>query len=210
MRLYFDGACLPYNPGGIATYGYVIYDKYDNIIAEDYNIITEYKKTNNNIAEYVALIKGLEKCLELGIKKINVFGDSQLVIYQSQNIYKCKSPNLYNLYNYVQHLKNNFKEITLTWIKRDKNIYADYLSKKAYLDYSQKIIYEKMLKMNNPTIIKINNYKYKVNDHIVDLYPNINCTCKYFQKMNNYVLVKKENIIIKCKHILYLENMLAT
>ncbi|CAL8997888.1 unnamed protein product [Prunus brigantina] len=58
-----------------------------------YSFQLDFDSTNNK-AEYEALIIGLEMALELGVKHLEVFGDSQLVIKQLTNEYKCRYPNM--------------------------------------------------------------------------------------------------------------------
>jgi ribonuclease HI len=48
-------------------------------------------ETTNNIAEYEALLLGLRAAKDMGIDKLAVFGDSELVIHQIKNIYQKKS-----------------------------------------------------------------------------------------------------------------------
>ena len=48
----------------------------------------------NNIVEYEALVLGLQVALHLGVKSINIFGDSQLVVNQVMGIYQCKNEEL--------------------------------------------------------------------------------------------------------------------
>ena len=55
-------------------------------------------KGTNNVAEYKALIGGLEMAKENSITKINVQGDSQLIINQMTGVYKVKAENLIPLY----------------------------------------------------------------------------------------------------------------
>ena len=55
-------------------------------------------KGTNNVAEYKALIDGLEMAKENSITKINIQGDSQLIINQMTGVYKVKAENLIQLY----------------------------------------------------------------------------------------------------------------
>ncbi|KAH9304237.1 hypothetical protein KI387_008641, partial [Taxus chinensis] len=54
----------------------------------------------NNIAEYEALVLGLQVALHLGVKSINIFGDSQLVVNQVMGIYQCKNEELQKYKHY--------------------------------------------------------------------------------------------------------------
>jgi ribonuclease HI len=48
----------------------------------------------NNVAEYEALLLGLEICKDMGVKCLNIKGDSDLVIQQLKNKFACKSERL--------------------------------------------------------------------------------------------------------------------
>src|SRR5712672_1343141 len=56
-------------------------------------------RATNNVAEYRALITGLEKARELGAKKIRIRGDSELVIKQMRGEYRVKSLELKSLFD---------------------------------------------------------------------------------------------------------------
>ena len=79
--LQFDGASKG-NPG-ICGAGYVIFQD-DEILERASKFVSE--KNTNNYAEYSALLFGIERVVELGIKDTHVEGDSQLVINQLNNI----------------------------------------------------------------------------------------------------------------------------
>ena len=64
----------------------------------------------------------------MGIDSLLVEGDSQLVINQMNNVYKCNSPNLTPLYETAKELSSTFKIIQLNHIYRNKNKRADELS----------------------------------------------------------------------------------
>ena len=124
--LQFDGACRG-NPG-LCGAGYVIY-KDDEILERHSKFVS--KKNTNNFAEYSALLFGIERVVELGIKDINVEGDSQLAINQLNGIYSIRSENILELYNKVVENLINFDSFSFRHIKRDKNKVADYLANVA-------------------------------------------------------------------------------
>lgn len=203
--LYFDGACLPVNPGGIATYGFAIVSPEDEIIAAESGI-AEVNSTNN-VAEYTALIKGLEKALELGIERITVKGDSQLAIRQMDGLYRVRSPRIIPLWERAQSLVEKFKRITFKWIPREENGLADELSSKAYVSFAEKKSLEKSHEIKNEEIKPINDHsgsKYQVRGYVVDLEQKT-CTCPYYQKINRYPLLKRSGIVVRCKHVLAVE-----
>ena len=136
---YFDGACEPVNPRGIATYGVVVY-KDDKKVYADYGLAVEPPLTEdstNNVAEYTALIKVLEYLVTNNFleDKIIVRGDSQLVIRQLLGIYAVRSDRIRALYNRAIQLVVKFKNIKFEWIPREYNTEADELSHKAYEEY---------------------------------------------------------------------------
>lgn len=133
---YFDGACEPFNPGGVATWGVVIF-KGDQIDHKDCGIACApyTPQATNNYAEYTALIKALEFCLEKNFLSLVVKGDSQLVIRQINGQYAVRSSNIMPLYKQAEALIKNFASIKFYWVPRGKNFLADEMSKKAYQDY---------------------------------------------------------------------------
>jgi ribonuclease HI len=71
------------------------------------------KVCSNNQVEYEALVLGLEILLQMGIRNVTVFGDSQLVINQVRGQYKCGSVLLAPYLVSVQQLLQEFQECTL-------------------------------------------------------------------------------------------------
>jgi ribonuclease HI len=121
--LHFDGSSKG-NPGP-AGMGAVIYKNNDEIWGGA-KYLGDYK--TNNQAEYSALIYGLKQAIELGIEELLVFGDSQLVINQVNQVFKVKNPGLLELYKEAYQLTKQFKYIELIHVYRDKNTRADELS----------------------------------------------------------------------------------
>lgn len=138
IKVYFDGACEPINPGGIATFGYVIFRDYEKII-EGKGIASEpfSSQASNNVAEYTALIKALEWLISNNYKNDNVHvcGDSQLTIRQMTGKYAVKAERLLPLYARAQELAAQFGSIKFEWIPREKNEEADNLTHQAYTEY---------------------------------------------------------------------------
>lgn len=204
FSIYFDGACLPYNPGGIVCYGYVIKEKGGKVIAQGKGIDLE-KKTNNE-AEYVALIKALEEAIKkFNLENVLIYGDSQLVVNQINGSFEVRSSNLLPLYLKTLGLLKNFKNWKVQWIPRDKNEEADFLSKKAFLEYVELKNYEKARLLEGCEVKKLGYKTYQVKNYVVQLNNPLQCNCLYFQKMNAYPLIKKSGLTIKCKHILFVE-----
>jgi len=88
-------------------------------------------RATNNVAEYRALITGLQKAHELGAKKIRVRGDSELVVKQMRGEYRVKSPDLKALFDEAKHLYHQFDEARIDHNYREKNELADRLANRA-------------------------------------------------------------------------------
>ncbi|BDR91035.1 ribonuclease HI [Vulcanisaeta souniana] len=135
--VYFDGACEPRNPGGVGTYGFVVYGGNGNVVHEDYGIACEPSPNcTNNVAEYTGLIRALEWLVGHGFSnsRLIVHGDSQLVIRQLMGVYSVRAEHLKPLHNKALELLRNF-DAKLEWVPREENARADELSKKAYIEY---------------------------------------------------------------------------
>ena len=81
----------------------------------------------NNVAEYEALLLGLEICKDRGIKLLNIKGDSDLIISQVKNIFACKSKRLKRYRNAIWSTMEFFDALNLTAIPREMNSKADAL-----------------------------------------------------------------------------------
>lgn len=137
--VYFDGLCEPVNPGGIATYGFVVYR--DGVrLAEGRGFAGAGflgGVATNNVAEYTALIRALEWLLdhELNGEELVVRGDSQLVVRQLQGVYAVRSERLVPLYRRARELLSHFPRYRLEWVPREENSEADALSVEALLEF---------------------------------------------------------------------------
>ncbi len=125
LTIYVDGACRG-NPGPAAI-GVVI-QKNGETIKE---ISLAIGEATNNIAEYSALIRGLEEALEKKANAVEMYTDSELVYKQIIGAYKVKHPNVIPLHLKAKQLMAQFKEIKLTHVLREKNAQADKLASGA-------------------------------------------------------------------------------
>ena len=87
-----------------------------------------FDKTNNE-AEYLALIKGVEKLVNLKVVTVDIYADSELVVKQVLGIYKVKNERMKILHNLVLEKLKLIDQWNLVHIRREKNIRADELSK---------------------------------------------------------------------------------
>ena len=88
-------------------------------------------KATNNVAEYTALVRALERASELGVKALAVFSDSELLVKQMNGEYRVKNPDLQELYQEAQALRKRFDRVTLTHVRRAENADADRLGNQA-------------------------------------------------------------------------------
>ncbi|XP_071724127.1 uncharacterized protein [Rutidosis leptorrhynchoides] len=86
---------------------------------------------SNNMAEYQALILGLEAVVDMKLHHLRVFGDSLLIINQVLGIYEVRKEELEPYCQYAQVLMGWFLSITLEHILRIKNQQADALTNLA-------------------------------------------------------------------------------
>ena len=126
LLLYVDGASRG-NPGKSGI-GVVIYDDNGVVIKQ----IKQYLgKVTNNVAEYMALVYGLQEGLILRAKRLVVHTDSELVAKQLAGSYRVKDNVLKMLYRQVEHLKGAFERVEIKHIPREENREADNLANQA-------------------------------------------------------------------------------
>ncbi|MCS6831408.1 MAG: ribonuclease HI family protein [bacterium] len=126
MKLYIDGASRG-NPGR-AGIGVVLCNHAGEPVKEVSESIGE---TTNNVAEYHALIRGLEEARALGADAVEVYTDSELLARQINGLYGVHSLHLRPLYHRARALLGLFKSATVRHIPRSQNQRADQLAKAA-------------------------------------------------------------------------------
>jgi ribonuclease HI len=84
---------------------------------------------SHNAAEYEALINGLRIAVELGIKRLEIRGDSELVVGQVMKDKNCIDPRMAAYFQAVQDLEGKFHSLELHHVLRDYNKAADVLAK---------------------------------------------------------------------------------
>ena len=119
-KLYTDGGSRG-NPGPSA--GAFLICKMDGNVVEKSGFYIGI--ATNNQAEYQALLKGLNRSQTLGVRKLNVFMDSELIVKQLNGVYKIKNKDLEPLYRQVKNLAAGFDETSFTHVPRALNKEAD-------------------------------------------------------------------------------------
>jgi probable phosphoglycerate mutase len=125
-RLSTDGGARG-NPGP-AAYAYVLETDDGTVLAahgEAIGIAT------NNVAEYSALIAGLEKAVELHVGELEVVSDSELMVKQMRGEYKVKNEALRALSLRAATLARELGKVTYTAVRREHNKLADQLVNEA-------------------------------------------------------------------------------
>ena len=125
-RLSTDGGARG-NPGP-AAFGYVLE-------AEDGTVLAEHGErigvATNNVAEYRALVAGLEKALDLGVDEVEVVSDSQLLVKQMRGEYKVKNEALRALSEEAAALARRVGRVSYRAVRREYNERADRLVNEA-------------------------------------------------------------------------------
>ncbi len=127
--LYADGAARG-NPGPAGS-GALLLDERGRPLAE---LALALGHATNNVAEYRALILGLEEARKRGIDEIDVRMDSLLVVRQMQGLWKIKHPGLRPLALRAGALLAKFGRRTIEHIPREENSRADALANRAIDD----------------------------------------------------------------------------
>ncbi|MDQ3877724.1 MAG: ribonuclease HI family protein [Actinomycetota bacterium] len=124
--LFTDGGARG-NPGP-AGIGVVLMDTSGEVLGE---IADPIGTATNNVAEYKALIAGLELALDRGVTDLEVRADSELVVQQVQGNWKIKNEALRGLAARAQGLSSKFERFTIRHVRRADNARADELANVA-------------------------------------------------------------------------------
>ena len=121
--LWSDGAARG-NPGPAGA-GAILKKPDGEVLAEVSGFLGH---TTNNVAEYKALLMGLERALNLGIRRIEVRADSELLIKQLRGEYRVKDEKLKLLFAEAKALLARFASTKLLHVRREQNSDADRLA----------------------------------------------------------------------------------
>ncbi len=91
-------------------------------------------EATNNVAEYRAMISGLELALDRGLTRLAIFSDSELIVRQLEGAYKVKNEGLRPYYEQAKSLLSRLDDYELKSIPREDNAHADELVNRALDD----------------------------------------------------------------------------
>jgi ribonuclease HI len=94
-------------------------------------VIRLHFPASNNVAEYEALVNGLRIAVELGVRRLDARGDSQLVIDQVMKNSHCRDRKMETYSDEVRRLEDKFYGLELNHVARRYNETADELAKIA-------------------------------------------------------------------------------
>lgn len=125
--LYFDGGIRQ----GIMAYGWILCDS-----ENETKVIASGHRTcgsgTSNIAEYRALIAGIQGSLKAGVDILHIIGDSQLVVKQVTKVFKVNKKNLKSHRDRVLELLEQLEDHTIMWVPRRENKRADSLVNQVF------------------------------------------------------------------------------
>lgn len=185
-----DGSCIP-NPGKMAI-GVVVYQ--DGELIKKINEIIG--SGTNNIAEYRAVIRGLEEIRNVPAETVEFYCDSQLVVKQLNKQFQVKNKKILSLYQRIQELLKDFQTpIFFIWNRREENQLADHLARKLLIqeEQNQRAIASKDLSVSKEGNLFIVKSQKSTKNYHVNLETS-ECDCYDFENH-----CRKWNL--ECKHI---------
>jgi len=126
LTVHVDGGARG-NPGPAAIAA-VVTDSDGQVVHEAHETIG---RATNNVAEYRALIFGIERAAELGATELELVGDSELIVKQVRGEYRVKDAGLKPLHSAAQQALASFAEWQIRHVKREANAEADALVNQA-------------------------------------------------------------------------------
>ena len=131
VNVYCDGACEPINPGGMATWGFVVYMG-EVYIHEGSGVYND--RGTNNEAEFSAVLNALLYLADVGYRRegVKINTDSRLVVNVLRGDWMLRAENLLPIYRDIKDLERYFRSVSYSWIPRDENFLADFISRVPY------------------------------------------------------------------------------
>ena len=126
--MYFDGAFSRHGAGAGAV---LISPTQDKLYYAMQLCFQQGEKVSNNIAEYEGLIAGLKAAAALGVKRLTIKGDSQLLVNFSNKVYEPKDEHMEAYLEEVRKMEKQFWGLELQHVPRGTNQEADDIAKRA-------------------------------------------------------------------------------
>jgi ribonuclease HI len=111
------------NPGPAAIAA-VVQDADGEVLEERSETIGH---ATNNVAEYKAVLLGIDRAVAFGAEEVDLVGDSELIVRQVKGDYKVKDANLRELHGQVLTALKSFESWSIRHVRRDDNAEADRL-----------------------------------------------------------------------------------
>ena len=117
---------------GFLCYGWLI-SRQETLIAQGHGVFARCKDASSNVAEYLALIEGLDAMCDLGLEDepIKIFGDAKSIIDQMNGLAGVSSESIWPLYLRARQLSKRFINLKWIWTPRKNNKAADWLTRRA-------------------------------------------------------------------------------
>jgi len=181
LKLFFNGSkCIHREREGI-----ILINPHDDVIPIFYHLSFDYTK---NITKYEALILGMTDAILLKVKRIKIFGDSQLIMKQVTSIYNTNDAKLQPYKEMVTILLMYFVEYEIESIPRDSNRYIDDMDiivslSPMNIEDKESILTTK--KISGPS------HEYVVEDHC----SSATCiyVCEWYQDIFYFIILKWSN-----------------
>jgi ribonuclease HI len=122
LRVSVDGGARG-NPGPAAIAA-VVQDDGGEVLEERSEAIGT---ATNNVAEYRALLLGIERAGALGANRLELIADSELIVRQVKGEYKVKEETLRELHRQVEQALGGFVGWSISHVRREENAEADRL-----------------------------------------------------------------------------------
>lgn len=126
--MYFDGAFSRQGAGAGAV---LISPAQDKLYYAVQLCFQQGEKVSNNIAEYEGLIAGLKAAAALGVKRLTIKGDSQLLVNFSNKVYEPRDEHMEAYLAEVRRMEKQFWGLELQHVSRGTNQEADDIAKRA-------------------------------------------------------------------------------
>lgn len=111
-------------------------------------------KASNNEAEYEALIAGANLAIEMNVENLDIYSDSQLVVWQVEGDYQAREDQISLYLTYLKETLTKFKRYSLPQVPRSENSQADALAKLALTKDAEFLVTIPLEVLDQPSVPK--------------------------------------------------------